>query len=214
MLSYEFSQICRSGGIHLRCIFFFVLKSVNDNPFAFGSHPPPLCKTCFRLQDARYLLPLIQSQADHLRGGLSEEALMNALISAGYQPPPGNDEENREALMTELQDLVLQSRSPDGEGPLVEPKRYSVRWYQAYANHPVVPGCKVTVLQMSYFIVRLAREGGMTVDSVNSLCKALHFADLMTAPKENRMPKCAPMDVNALHSAVNLSKHEPDHCHC
>lgn len=47
--------------------------------------------------------------------------MYDALMAAGYIPPPGNDDDAREALLIELQDLVIQCREPDDDGLLPKP---------------------------------------------------------------------------------------------
>lgn len=152
------------------------------------------------MQDMTSLEEWALSQVMRFRGGIVVEELQSELLAAGFAQPDLDAVDAVDALATELQDRVVEARTVSD--PEEKVKKFSVRWYQLLADLPVVPSTpeleasgdwdktKPTVRQMCYFLAKLHREGGMTVESVNTLCKAFHRAHLLSPALENRMPRC------------------------
>lgn len=130
-------------------------------------------------------------QLHRFRGGVDAQQLSDAVHQAGFA---AQQRFLMEALADDLTTVVLHDQTVKKgvavDGTSKAPTMFTLEWYKFMAKEKIAPESSVQVLEMSYFIASLAREGSMTVDSINSLCRGLHLGGVLSNPGQNAMPRC------------------------
>lgn len=138
------------------------------------------------------ILDWVFEQTDRWRGGVGEQELHDALLDAGFEE---QDQSVVNALAMELNDRILARVGPptgndeegDADGP--KAKEGTLRWFQLNANEKIGDGVDVTVRQMCYHIAMLQRQGGMTLASVDTMCRGMSHGGIIPNPGKNLMPR-------------------------